>query len=81
MANRKPPLRASRNGQMRRTRRAEIRLTEEEETILELMHDEFVDSSGNPDVTFSDFLAILLRRHIEQEKSELEGAMQSNGLT
>ncbi len=73
------PMKLSRDGKMRRTRAVEIRFTEEEETILDLMYMEFTD--GNEvQVTFSEFLAILLRQKINEERADLKAAMEANGL-
>ncbi len=69
----------SRDGKMRRTRAVEIRFTQEEETILDLMYMEFTENTDVP-TTFEDYLAILLRQKIHEERIEFEEAMNNNGL-
>lgn len=83
----KPTMRKS--GDMRRTRRIEIHLTEQEETVADLMWIEFQESiefaahqkgEEPPACSFSDFLAILLRRQLDAYRRECEDAAESEGL-
>jgi hypothetical protein len=88
---RKPRTKATmrKSWDMRRTRRIEIHFTEEEETTADLMWMEFQESvdfaasqkgEEPPACSFSDFLAILLRRQLDAYRRECDDAAESEEL-
>jgi len=68
----KPAFKKSHDGIPRVTRRTEIRLTAEEDQALSQMHANFKESSGDESITIRDYLAILLRRQVQQESFWVE---------
>jgi len=65
-----PKMRLCKDGKLRNKRRIEITLTEEDETMLDLMWMEFESNIEPQKISFSDFLALLLRRQIDRESKE-----------